>query len=428
MRTNKALFDRALDMPPVNENNVMMYRKATSYIDQYNILARDKGLPIKKIPAYNRHMNCAMIANSIDNILSDIDNIKDIPDEEEEKTEEEEEEEMKIARDVEFTVGIIEELSELSAWKDNDGLWYYIQNGDDICVYADTEAMIARLGSSRELILDYADMPYELLIDSDGKEWKVNKYIVDIEYSGSTLNFGLFGYRSRQTDWNSNVNGRLTSLTLHNWTNRNVTNMSHMFYQCLSLESIDLSTFSTGRAEDMSSMFESCGSLITINLSNFNTSAVTNMSHMFDTCSSLTTINLSDFNTSRVEDMSWMFLNCLSLESLDLSNFNTSVVTNISQMFNSCRSLNALNLSDFNTSRVEDMSWMFVNCLSLASLTLQQTATSIIKALPSDTWTVKNNNSENVSTVTIQQGSSATWDPEEPTQWMDTPWTLSRTI
>ena len=63
--------------------------------------------------------------------------------------------------------------------------------------------------------------------------------------------------------------------------------MSHMFYECSSLESIDLSSFNTNNVTDMYSMFFGCTSLESIDLSSFNTNNVTYMYNMFYECSSL---------------------------------------------------------------------------------------------------------------------------------------------
>ena len=41
------------------------------------------------------------------------------------------------------------------------------------------------------------------------------------------------------------------------------------------------------------------------------------MSYMFYNCSSLDSLNLSNFNTPNVTDMSYMFYNCSSLDSLN---------------------------------------------------------------------------------------------------------------
>ena len=279
--------------------------------------------------------------------------------------ENEETDEPKTARGVEFTAGTISELPELLAWKDEYGLWYYIKNGEDICVYADTNSMIAKIDGGTELILDYIDMPYESLVDESGKKWKVNRYTTPQGY-------GLFSYRNGQDEWNNNVIKNLTSLTLQNWTNRNVIDMSRMFYNYYWLTTLTLGeNFNTSNVTDMSYMFYNCLGLTDLNLSNLNTSAATNMSRMFAECARLTTLTLGGkFNTSNVTDMSDMFSICEALTTLDLSNFNTSNVTDMSGMFGGCSKLTSLDLSNFNTSNVKEMASMFDGCYNLNTLTL----------------------------------------------------------
>ena len=111
-----------------------------------------------------------------------------------------------------------------------------------------------------------------------------------------------------------------------------------------------------------------------------NITACTNMSYMFSNCSSLQSLDLSSFNTSAVTNMSYMFYNCYSLQSLDLSSFNTSAVTNMAVMFHNCYSLQSLDLSSFNTSAVTNMSTMFYNCSSLQSLDLSNTLLNTISS------------------------------------------------
>ena len=54
----------------------------------------------------------------------------------------------------------------------------------------------------------------------------------------------------------------------------------------------------------MTRMFSHCSSLNSLNLSNFTTKKVNNMSYMFYKCSSLQSLNLFNFNTINIEDMS----------------------------------------------------------------------------------------------------------------------------
>ena len=144
----------------------------------------------------------------------------------------------------------------------------------------------------------------------------------------------------------------------------NVTDMSHMFYNCTSLQSVNLSNFNTSKVTDMSYMFggfndEYIMTLTSLDLSSFDTSKVTNMEGMFYWDNYLTSLNLSSFNTSKVTNMKYMFAGVYITSDLDLSSFNTSNVTDMSDMFNSTVCYGNVNLSSFNTSNVTDMSGMF---------------------------------------------------------------------
>ena len=105
-----------------------------------------------------------------------------------------------------------------------------------------------------------------------------------------------------------------------------------MFKNCYSLESIDLSKFSTSNSVYMSSMFENCGGLTSLDLSKFVTSKVTDMSYMFNNCTSLASLKVS-FNTEKVKQMEYMFGSCSKLSSLDISTFNTNNCENFTNMF-----------------------------------------------------------------------------------------------
>ena len=148
-----------------------------------------------------------------------------------------------------------------------------------------------------------------------------------------------------------------------------VTNMSNLFEDCSSLESIDLSHFNTGKVTNMSGMFWVCNSLTALNLSAFNTSAVTDMNYMFANCYGLTTLDLSGFNTEKVTNMSGMFERT-GLTALDLSSFNTAAVTDMSYMFEGNNNLASINLTGFNTANVTDMQSMFEGCYAVTTLDL----------------------------------------------------------
>ena len=153
-------------------------------------------------------------------------------------------------------------------------------------------------------------------------------------------------------------------------SNKPISDMSYMFYDCTLLKVLDLSSFNTNQVNNMASMLCNCRALKELNIDVLNTNKVTNMRSMFCNCRSLTAINLGSFNTEQVTDMSFMFYNCRSLKSLNLSSFNTELVKSMSYMFSHCSSLKELNLASINTNEVIDMSCMFSNCSSLNILDL----------------------------------------------------------
>ena len=185
---------------------------------------------------------------------------------------------------------------------------------------------------------------------------------------------GIFYFYKKE---NNKYISNLTQINFNdNFNTSNVTNMTGMFNDCISLTSLDLSNFNTSNVTDMGWMFGYCKSLTSLDLSSFNTAKVTNMDGMFGWCSSQTSLDLSRFNTSNVTDMGYMFISCSSLTSLDLSSFDTSKVTDMIAMFQLCSFLTSLDLSNFNTAKVRDMSEMFYGCSALTSLNISNFNTS----------------------------------------------------
>lgn len=91
--------------------------------------------------------------------------------------------------------------------------------------------------------------------------------------------------------------------------------MSHMFYDCKSLSSIDWSGFNTSNVWIMNNMFSCCSSLTSLDLSGFNTMNVRTMEVMFYGCKNLKTIFVdNDWNTNSVTNSSYMFFGCTKLE------------------------------------------------------------------------------------------------------------------
>jgi len=184
-------------------------------------------------------------------------------------------------------------------------------------------------------------------------------------------------------------------------------NCSSMFFNCTSLQTLDLSNFDTANVTNMASMFRNCTALATLDLSNFNTANVTTMERIFQGCTSLQLLDLSNFNTENVTTMGFVFNGCTSLQLLDLSNFNTENVTTMEYMFNGCTSLQLLDLSNFNTANVTNMASMFRNCTALATLDLSNFNTANVTTMANmfngcaalATLDLSNFNTANVTTM-----------------------------
>ena len=173
-----------------------------------------------------------------------------------------------------------------------------------------------------------------------------DKNVANIE----SIDFSNFDL-SLVTSFNSSFRGCRSLKTIIFSNNiSSILDLQYMFYQCISIESIDLTNFNTSLVTNMKGTFYQCSSLITINLSNFNTSSVTNMEEIFNRCTSLKSIILSNFDTSSVQSMEEMFSGCISLELLDISNFNLKNINNHNNMFYECENLRYINFLDIQTS------------------------------------------------------------------------------
>lgn len=125
-------------------------------------------------------------------------------------------------------------------------------------------------------------------------------------------------------------------LGIKNLKTDNVVNMSGMFWDCSSLESLDLTSFNTQKVHSMGWMFSGCKSLTKLDVSSFETKNVTFMGDMFSFCSSLKELDLSNFHTEKVEYMSGMFKGNVLLKDLNISSFNVDNVKSMNEMFTNC--------------------------------------------------------------------------------------------
>lgn len=179
-------------------------------------------------------------------------------------------------------------------------------------------------------------------------------------------------------NWFSYCDNLTEIIGLENLNTAHVTDMSGMFYRCISLKSIDLSHLNTANVTDMSEMFAHCWELQDIDLSHFNTANATNMTEMFSNCYKLESIDVSSFNTSNVTKMEGMFMECNGLKEIDLSKFDTRNVANMSEMFSGCYNITKINLANFHTENVASMSNMFSGCRELKTIDISSFNTASV--------------------------------------------------
>jgi len=119
-----------------------------------------------------------------------------------------------------------------------------------------------------------------------------------------------------------------------------------MFRDCSSLTSLDVSHFDATHVGVLCFMFAGCTKLETLNMAGegWRTSSLYLMVHVWENCSSLKSLDLSYLNTTGVHSMAKDFNGCSSLEYLDLSGPDTSNVGSLDAMFNGCAKLATVKL------------------------------------------------------------------------------------
>ena len=159
-----------------------------------------------------------------------------------------------------------------------------------------------------------------------------------------------------------------------NFDTSNATNMMYMFYDCTSLQELNLNKFDTSNVTDMSFMFYYDSSLKTLEISNFDTSNVINMAYMFSLTSSLKELDINAWDTSKLKTATQMFYQT-SISYLDLSNWNVSQVNDVVNMF-AYSSIVSLNLSNWKLTSADSLGYMFEGSVELQSINLEGWDTS----------------------------------------------------
>ena len=168
------------------------------------------------------------------------------------------------------------------------------------------------------------------------------------------------------SSWNDLVKKSNVEYVIEDLSNE--TNLSGKYKSCTNLKSVKLTGINK-EVTDMSKMFYSCDSLEDVSgLSNLDVSNVTIMEYMFAYCKSLVDVSaLSKWDVSNVRNMEVMFMSCKSLVNVSgLSKWDVSNVRTMWGMFMHCNSLvNVSGLSKWDVSNVKNMEYMFKDCNSL---------------------------------------------------------------
>ena len=88
--------------------------------------------------------------------------------------------------------------------------------------------------------------------------------------------------------------------------------LEYMFEGCNNLINVDFTGIQKEKIKSISGMFSQCNSLISLNI-NINNPYIENMSYLFFNCESLESIVFLNIDTSNVIDMTGMFSECPSL-------------------------------------------------------------------------------------------------------------------
>lgn len=157
------------------------------------------------------------------------------------------------------------------------------------------------------------------------------------------------------------------------WNTSKVTNFGEMFRYCFKLEELDVSMFDTGNGMYMNAMFSDCYVVESIKFGpGWNFSKATNMTHFFYNCKKLSSLDLSQFTTTyNVMWMDYMFAYCESLTELDVTPLNTAAVNTFDHMFYNMVNVKYLDCSGFDTTKASKLSYMFGNCMALEQVNVK---------------------------------------------------------
>ena len=164
----------------------------------------------------------------------------------------------------------------------------------------------------------------------------IDGYVAEYDATNYTLTFKkITSINSEAIDLNRivMVNNKQTVINLCSLLGINVRTIENVIFE---------ESFNTYTPTSLKEFFSDCTGLNEITgLKYLNTAEVTDMSHMFWNCRNLSSLDLSNFNTAKVTDMSGMFAGSSTLQTIYASdNFVTTKVSSGADMFKSCDKLN----------------------------------------------------------------------------------------
>ena len=93
------------------------------------------------------------------------------------------------------------------------------------------------------------------------------------------------------------------------------------------------------------------------------------MTHLFENCISLTSIDLTNFISGDLIDMTYMFYGCTSAKEITFGpEFTARKVDNMYQLFKGCLSLKSVDLSRFHPKDLIETAEMFFDCINLVQV------------------------------------------------------------
>lgn len=156
---------------------------------------------------------------------------------------------------------------------------------------------------------------------------------------------------------------------------KNCTNvLRYTFAYCQSLKEITgLHLWDVSKAQSMFLTFYECSSLENLDLSFWNTASLDYMNQVFHNMKRLQTLNVAGWNVSKVKESTMVFTGCSMLRSIEgIDDWDFSSNTNINALFAGCSLLERINTSKWRmfSSTLSDISNAFDNCPSLEEIDL----------------------------------------------------------